>query len=139
VALNFLQHLSGIATFTRRFVDAVAGTGVAILDTRKTTPGWRRLEKQAVAAGGGVNHRMGLYDAFLIKENHVAAAGGIRAAVEAARRWHKVPAAPAGTQPAIEPAGATPAIEIEVRDQRELLEALDAGAARVLLDNMTPD
>ncbi len=120
VALNFLQHLSGIATHTRRFVDAVAGTGVTILDTRKTLPGLRRLEKQAVAAGGGSNHRMGLYDAMLIKENHVAAAGGIRAAVEAARRTAKD-------------------VEVEVRNGEELEEALAAGAVRVLLDNMTPE
>ena len=122
VALNFLQHLSGIATHTRRFVDAVAGTGVTILDTRKTTPGLRRLEKQAVVAGGGANHRLGLYDAVLIKENHVAAAGGIRRAVEAARR-----------------ATASVQAQVEVRHPQELAEALDAGAARVLLDNMTPE
>ncbi len=121
VALNFLQRLSGIATHTRRFVDAVAGTGVTILDTRKTTPGLRRLEKQAVGAGGGSNHRLGLYDAVLIKENHVAAAGGIRAAVEAARRVAK-----------------SESVEVEVRNQQELAEALEAGAGRVLLDNMTP-
>ncbi len=122
VALNFIQRLSGIATLTRRFVDAVAGTGVTILDTRKTTPGLRRLEKWAVAAGGGSNHRFGLYDAPLIKENHVSAAGGIRRAVKA------VGAA----------VGAALNIEVEVRDQSELAEALDAGAHRVLLDNMTP-
>jgi len=120
VALNFIQRLSGIATLTRRFVDAVAGTGVTILDTRKTTPGLRRLEKQAVAAGGGGNHRMGLYDAILIKENHVAAAGGISAAVAAASR---------GPYP----------VEVEVRSLEELEEALEAGAARLLLDNMTPE
>ena len=119
VALNFVQHLSGIATLTRRFVDAVDGTGAVILDTRKTTPGWRRLEKLAVAAGGGQNHRMGLWDAVLIKENHVKAAGGIRAAVAATRK-----------------VGAP--VEIEVRDRNELHEALEAGAARILLDNMTP-
>lgn len=118
VALNFLQRLSGIATLTRRFVDAVAGTGVTILDTRKTTPGWRALEKRAVTAGGGTNHRMGLYDAVLIKENHIAAAGGIRAAIQAARRVSE-------------------RMEIEVRNRDELSEALEAGAARVLLDNMT--
>ena len=120
VALNFIQRLSGIATLTRRFVDAVEGTGVTILDTRKTTPGLRELEKQAVAAGGGRNHRMGLYDAILIKENHVAAAGGIRAAVAAANR---------GPYP----------VEVEVRNLEELDEALEAGAARLLLDNMTPE
>jgi nicotinate-nucleotide pyrophosphorylase (carboxylating) len=120
VALNFIQRLSGIATLTRRFVDAVEGTGVTILDTRKTTPGLRKLEKQAVAAGGGRNHRLGLYDAILIKENHVAAAGGIRAAVAAANR---------GPYP----------VEVEVRNLEELDEALEAGAARLLLDNMTPE
>ena len=120
VALNFIQRLSGIATLTRRFVDAVEGTGVTILDTRKTTPGLRKLEKQAVAAGGGRNHRLGLYDTILIKENHVAAAGGIRAAVAAANR---------GPYP----------VEVEVRNLEELDEALEAGAARLLLDNMTPE
>jgi nicotinate-nucleotide pyrophosphorylase (carboxylating) len=119
VALNFLQHLSGIATLTARFVDAVAGTNVRMLDTRKTTPGWRRLEKMAVAAGGGVNHRMGLWDGVLIKENHVVAAGGIRAAVQAARHCGK-------------------SIGVEVRNPDELRQALEAGANRVLLDNMAP-
>ena len=85
VALNFLQRLSGIATLARRFVDAVAGTGCRVLDTRKTTPGLRRLEKMAAAAGGVTNHRMGLYDAILIKNNHIAAAGGVRQAIENAR------------------------------------------------------
>ena len=85
VALNFLQRLSGIATLTAQFVDAVAGTNAVILDTRKTTPGWRALEKYAVRMGGGSNHRMGLYDMVLIKDNHIDAAGGITAAVEAVR------------------------------------------------------
>ncbi len=119
VALNFLQRLSGIATLTRKFVDAVEGTGVKILDTRKTTPGWRKLEKMAVAAGGGTNHRMGLWDAVLIKENHVAAAGGIRQAVEAARRVR-------------------PDVEVEVRNLDELRQALETRANWVLLDNMSP-
>ncbi len=119
VALNFLQRLSGIATLTRHFVDAVAGTGVTILDTRKTTPGLRLLEKRAVAAGGGTNHRIGLFDAVLIKENHIAAAGGIRQAVEAAR-------------------AAAAEVEVEIRNEDELRQALAAGAGRVLLDNMTP-
>lgn len=122
VALNFLGHLSGIATMTRRFVDAVAGTGAAILDTRKTTPGLRHLEKLAVAAGGGTNHRRGLYDGVLIKENHVMVAGGIRKALEAARGR-----VPAGIE-----------VEIEVRNLEELREALEAGAKSVLLDNFTP-
>jgi nicotinate-nucleotide pyrophosphorylase (carboxylating) len=118
-ALNFLGHLSGIATLTARFVEAVAGTGARILDTRKTTPGLRALEKAAVAAGGGVNHRLGLYDAILIKENHIALAGGVAKAVYAARR----------AQPEL-------AIEIECRNLDEVAYALGVGAERLLLDNM---
>jgi nicotinate-nucleotide pyrophosphorylase (carboxylating) len=118
-ALNFLGHLSGIATHTARFVEAVAGTGARILDTRKTTPGLRALEKAAVAAGGGRNHRIGLYDAILIKENHVALAGGVAKAVYAAHAAH--PDLP---------------IEIEVRDLDETAYALGTGANRLLLDNM---
>jgi nicotinate-nucleotide pyrophosphorylase (carboxylating) len=119
VALNFLQRLSGVATLARRYVDAIAGTGCRILDTRKTTPGLRRLEKMAAAAGGVTNHRMGLYDAILIKNNHIAAAGGVRQAMENAR-------------------GAGLPIEIEVRTREELEEALAAGATHLLLDNLTP-
>jgi len=119
VALNFLQHLGGIATLARRYADAVAGTGCRVLDTRKTTPGLRRLEKMAAAAGGVMNHRMGLYDAILIKNNHIAAAGGVRQAIENAR------------------AAGLP-IEIEVRTRAELEEAIDAGATHLLLDNLTP-
>jgi nicotinate-nucleotide pyrophosphorylase (carboxylating) len=119
VALNFLQRLGGIATLAKRFVDAVAGTGCRILDTRKTTPGLRRLEKMAAAAGGVVNHRMGLFDAILIKNNHIATAGGVRPALERAR---------ASNLP----------IEIEVRSRQELEEALAAGATHLLLDNLTP-
>jgi nicotinate-nucleotide pyrophosphorylase (carboxylating) len=118
-ALNFLGHLSGIATLTARFVEAVAGTGARILDTRKTTPGLRALEKAAVAAGGGHNYRIGLYDAILIKENHVAAAGGIARAVHAART----------AQPEL-------AVEVEVRDLEEVAYALGTGADILLLDNM---
>ena len=118
-ALNFLARLSGIATATARAVAALAGTGARILDTRKTTPGLRVLEKDAVAAGGGVNHRRGLYDAILIKENHIAMAGGITAAVHAARDY--APSLP---------------LEVEVRDAAEIDEALAAGATRLLLDNM---
>ena len=121
-ALNFLAHLSGIATATALAVRALEGTGARVLDTRKTTPGLRALEKAAVAAGGGVNHRFGLYDAILIKENHIAAAGGIVAAVTAARRH--APDLP---------------LEVEVRDAGEIEEALTAGAQRLLLDNMTPE
>jgi nicotinate-nucleotide pyrophosphorylase (carboxylating) len=119
VALNFLQRLSGIATLAHRYVDAVAGTRCRILDTRKTTPGLRRLEKLAAAAGGVMNHRMGLYDAILIKNNHIVAAGGVRPAIERARR--------AGLP-----------IEIEVRTLEELDEALECGAERLLLDNLSP-
>lgn len=119
-ALNFIQRLSGIATLTRRFVDAVGDARVGILDTRKTTPGLRRLEKMAVRAGGGRNHRMGLYDMVLVKENHIAVAGGIAAAVRAARAH-----APTGT-----------AIEVEVRDLAELDQALALEPDRILLDNM---
>jgi nicotinate-nucleotide pyrophosphorylase (carboxylating) len=121
VALNFLQRLSGIATFTRQFVDAVAGTGARIYDTRKTTPGWRTLERYAVRAGGGVNHRFDLASQVLIKDNHLAALDGdVHAAVRRARDL-----APAGTP-----------IEVEC-DRREQVEAaLDAGADIILFDNM---
>jgi nicotinate-nucleotide pyrophosphorylase (carboxylating) len=120
-ALNLLCHLSGVATLTARFARAVAGTGATILDTRKTTPGMRSLEKAAVAAGGGLNHRMGLYDAFLIKENHVAVAGGLAEAIRRAR----------AASPDVE-------IEIECRSAAEVDEALESGADRLLLDNMGP-
>jgi nicotinate-nucleotide pyrophosphorylase (carboxylating) len=119
-ALNFLARLSGIATATACAVAALEGTGARVLDTRKTTPGLRALEKAAVAAGGGTNHRVGLFDAVLIKENHIAVAGGIGAAVAAAR----------------ERAGAL-ALEVEVRNPAEIDEALAAGAPRLLLDNMS--
>jgi nicotinate-nucleotide pyrophosphorylase (carboxylating) len=117
-ALNLIGHLSGVATLTGRWVDAVAGTGAAIRDTRKTTPGLRALEKYAVRCGGGVNHRLGLGDAALIKDNHVAAAGGLTAAVEAVRK-----AAP------------DIALEVECDTLDQLREALDAGVELVLLDN----
>jgi nicotinate-nucleotide pyrophosphorylase (carboxylating) len=119
-ALNFLTHLSGIATATARAVAALDGTGARVLDTRKTIPGLRELEKQAVKAGGGENHRHGLYDQVLIKENHIAMAGGMGAAVRAARAY--APALP---------------LEVEVRDGAEIDEALAAGATRLLLDNMS--
>ncbi len=120
-ALNFLAHLSGVATMAARAAREVQGTGATVLDTRKTTPGLRALEKAAVAAGGATNHRAGLYDAILIKENHIAAAGGLAQAIERARA-----AAPelAGT------------LEVEVRDSDEIEQALAAGAPRLLLDNM---
>jgi len=120
-ALNFLGHLSGVATMAKRAVREVQGTGAKVLDTRKTTPGLRALEKAAVAAGGASNHRAGLYDAILIKENHIAAAGGIAAAIARARE-----AAP----------GLAATLEVEVRDAGEIEQALAAGAPRLLLDNM---
>jgi nicotinate-nucleotide pyrophosphorylase (carboxylating) len=146
VALNFLQRLSGVATLARQYADAVAGTACRVLDTRKTTPGLRALEKRAAAAGGVTNHRMGLFDAILIKNNHIAAAGGIRAALQNAGQWPDpsvgqaiLPASPlsSGLKPAARPAGSLP-IEIEVRTLAELHEALDAGAQHLLLDNLTP-
>jgi nicotinate-nucleotide pyrophosphorylase (carboxylating) len=119
VALNFVQRLSGVATLARQFADAVRGTGCRVLDTRKTTPGLRALEKAAAAAGGVTNHRMGLHDAILIKNNHIAAAGGVRNALERARDSRLD-------------------IEIEVRTRAELHEALDCGAKHLLLDNLSP-
>jgi nicotinate-nucleotide pyrophosphorylase (carboxylating) len=121
-ALNLLGRLSGVATLTARCVRAVEGTGAQILDTRKTTPGLRALEKAAVAAGGGTNHRAGLYDMVLIKENHAALAGGVGAAVRAAReRFPELP------------------LEVECRTLAEVDEALAAGAPMILLDNMDAD
>ena len=122
-ALNFLQTLSAVATATRRYVDTVSGTRAAILDTRKTLPGLRVAQKYAVQTGGGVNHRMGLYDGVLIKENHIAAAGGVTATLEAART--------------LAPPGVWIQIEVETLDQ--LRVALTAGATLILLDNMTLD
>ncbi len=121
-ALNFLQRLSGVATLTARCVHAVRGTNAKILDTRKTTPGLRMLEKAAVAAGGGTNHRAGLYDAILIKENHAALAGGVGEAVRLARAR-----------------GLNVALEVEARSLDEVDEALAAGAPWIMLDNMSPD
>jgi nicotinate-nucleotide pyrophosphorylase (carboxylating) len=118
-ALNFVQRLSGIATLANAYVRAVEGTNCRILDTRKTTPGLRRLEKMATAAGGAVNHRMGLYDAVLIKNNHIVAAGGVRAALD----WTRQAGVP---------------VEIEIRTRAELDEALECGAAHLLLDNLSP-
>lgn len=119
-ALNFLQTLSATATTTATFVRAVEGTGARILDTRKTIPGLRAAQKYAVRTGGGTNHRAGLFDAILIKENHIKSAGGIRTALDAARQ-----------------SGDDILIEVEVETQDELLEALNAGAARILLDNFS--
>ena len=119
-ALNVLQHLSGVATTARRYVEAVRGTGAVILDTRKTVPGLRRAEKYAVACGGATNHRMGLYDRVLIKDNHIESAGGIAAAVRAARSRGIPPRR----------------IQVEVSTLEELREALAAGVHRIMLDNM---
>ena len=123
VALNFLQRCSGIATLTRAMVGAVEGTGIAVLDTRKTTPGLRFLEKYAVVMGGGKNHRFGLYDGILIKENHIRAAGGIEAAVSRVRSGLDSPQR----------------IEVEVSNLEELEQVLGVGVEAILLDNMTPE
>lgn len=120
-ALNFVQHLSGIATLTRAYADAIAGTGATLLDTRKTIPGLRLLEKYAVRMGGGANHRMGLHDAILIKDNHIAVVGGVTEAVRRAR------------------AAGHDYIEVEVDSIDQIEPALEAGATRLLLDNMGPD
>jgi nicotinate-nucleotide pyrophosphorylase (carboxylating) len=118
-ALNFLGRLCGIATFTRRFVDAVAGTGCSVVDTRKTLPGWRSLDKYATAIGGAGNHRMGLYDGILLKDNHIAAAGGTALAVKAA-----LAAAPASLR-----------VQVEVESEADAMAAIEAGADSLLLDN----
>jgi len=122
-ALNFLQMLSAVATATRRYVAAVAGTRAKIVDTRKTLPGLRVAEKYAVRVGGGINHRMGLYDAIMLKENHIAAFGGVRPAIAAAQKA----------------AGPGIWIQVEVETPDQLREALEAGATMILLDNMSPE
>ena len=121
-ALNFLQLLSAVATQTRAMVQALEGSRAVLLDTRKTLPGLRKAQKYAVRVGGGSNHRMGLYDAILLKENHIAAAGGVRPALRAARKH-----------------GGDLPVTVEVRNKDELAEALDAGAGWVMLDNFSPD
>ena len=121
VSLNFLQRLSGIATLARAYVDEIAGTKATVLDTRKTTPGLRRLEKMAAHAGGATNHRMGLFDAILIKNNHITLAGGVKNAIERAQST-----------------GGDLPIEVEVRTRGEIVDALSLGVSRLLLDNMTP-
>jgi nicotinate-nucleotide pyrophosphorylase (carboxylating) len=146
-ALNFLAHLCGIATLTRRFVEQLAGTHTRIRDTRKTTPGLRALEKYAVKTGGGTNHRFGLYDAILIKENHIAIAGGVKAALDRAHAYASLKMAAPRAASAYDAAGLDPemvgpgplSVQIEVRNEAELREALEAGAESVLLDNMTPE
>lgn len=120
VALNFLTRLSGVATLTRKFVEAVSGTSTRILDTRKTTPGWRMLEKGAVLAGGGANHRVGLYDMVLVKDNHIVGAGGITPAVKRVQAMNNLGLL----------------VEVEVTTLEELRELLPLGVDRVLLDNM---
>lgn len=145
-ALNFLAHLGGIATLTRRFVEQLAGTRAKIRDTRKTTPGLRRLEKYAVKMGGGTNHRIGLYDAILLKENHIALAGGVKQALDQAHAYASSQIVPRAMS-AYEAAGSADRatrgtslpIQIEVRGESELREALGAGAESVVLDNMTPE
>jgi nicotinate-nucleotide pyrophosphorylase (carboxylating) len=122
VALNFLARLSGVATMTAKYADVLRGTGVVLLDTRKTTPGMRLLEKYAVGIGGGANHRIGLWDMALIKENHITAAGGIGPAVSSVRKGY----------PDL-------SVEVEVRNLDELNEALEADVDRVMLDNMSID
>lgn len=120
VALNFLQRLSGVATVANKYVEAIEGTKARILDTRKTTPGLRRLEKMAAEAGGAVNHRLGLFDAVLIKNNHITAAGGVKQALQRSSKFDG-------------------RVEIEVRTRAELEEALDSGAKHLLLDNLSPE
>jgi nicotinate-nucleotide pyrophosphorylase (carboxylating) len=121
--LNFLTRLCGVATLTRRFVDTVEGTGARIVDTRKTLPGWRALDKFATAVGGAVNHRLGLFDGILLKDNHIALAGGLELAVKAA-----VAAAPDNLR-----------IQVEVESEEDALAAVEAGIDFLLLDNRTPD
>jgi nicotinate-nucleotide pyrophosphorylase (carboxylating) len=122
-ALNFLMRMCGVATCTRRFVDAVAGTGARIVDTRKTLPGWRSLDKYAAAIGGATNHRAGLFDGILLKDNHIAAAGGLEAAIKAA-----LTSAPDGLR-----------IQVEVESEADAITAVDAGIDFLLLDNCSPD
>ncbi|WP_297082980.1 carboxylating nicotinate-nucleotide diphosphorylase [uncultured Demequina sp.] len=120
--LNFLSRASGIATHTRRWADALEGTGAQVLDTRKTSPGLRELEKYAVRAGGGVNKRIGLYDCAMVKDNHIAAAGSVAEAIRAiAARFPEVP------------------VQVEVESEDQVREAIDAGARFLMLDNMSPD
>lgn len=122
-ALNFLMRLCGVATHTRRFVSAVAGTGASIVDTRKTLPGWRVLDKYATAVGGAINHRVGLFDGILLKDNHVALAGGVALAVKSA-----LAAAPENLR-----------VQVEVESLDDAIAAVEAGAEFLLLDNRTPD
>jgi nicotinate-nucleotide pyrophosphorylase (carboxylating) len=142
-ALNFLAHLSGIATLTRKFVERLAGTNARIRDTRKTTPGLRLLEKYAVKMGGGTNHRIGLYDAVLLKENHIALAGSVKQALGQAHAYTALHARSSAmtayeeTEPPSRTPGTPLPVQIEVRDLNELRQAVEAGADSVLLDNMS--
>lgn len=146
-ALNFLGHLGGIATLTHKFVGELAGTNTKIRDTRKTTPGLRLLEKYAVKMGGGTNHRIGLFDTILLKENHIALAGGVTAALDQAHAFASSQMNPramtayeaVGTPASADGASCGLSIQIEVRNEAELREALAAGAESVLLDNMSPE
>ena len=124
--LNIMQRMSGIATTTARYQQQLAGTGARVLDTRKTTPGMRLLEKEAVKIGGGMNHRIGLFDMILIKDNHVDFAGGIQKAVDAAKQYCRAK-------------GKELKIEVEVRNNEEIKQALAAGVDRIMLDNFTPE
>jgi len=146
VALNFLAHLSGIATLTRRFVKQLADTKAKIRDTRKTTPGLRAFEKYAVRMGGGTNHRFGLHDAILLKENHITLAGGVKASLDKSHAYaaaqvplREMSAYEATASPGRTTRGSSFSIQIEVKNAEELREALGAGAESVLLDNMTPE
>lgn len=134
-ALNFLAHLSGIASLTNQFVKKIEGTSCRILDTRKTTPGWRYLEKAAVVHGGGHNHRYGLYDMILIKDNHIASAGSVAEAVRRAKEYM----ASTEFRMQFKVKAEKIAIEVEVTNEQELTEAIDAGVNRLLLDNQSPE
>jgi nicotinate-nucleotide pyrophosphorylase (carboxylating) len=142
-ALNFLAHMSGIATLTHEFVEKLAGTSTRIRDTRKTTPGLRLLEKYAVKMGGGTNHRIGLYDAVLLKENHIVLAGGVKQALGQAHAYTALHARPSAmtsyeeTDPPSRTPGTPLPVQIEVRNRDELRQAIEAGADSVLLDNMS--
>ncbi len=132
-ALNFLAHLSGVATLTAKFVDRVGGTSCRILDTRKTTPAWRLPEKIAVVHGGGYNHRFGLYDMILIKDNHIAAAGSVKEAVRKTREYLTTP----DFRPQFELKDENIEIEVEVTSEQQLTEAIEVGVNRLLLDNQS--
>jgi len=132
-ALNFLAHLSGVATLTAQFVDRVRGASCRILDTRKTTPGWRLLEKMAVVYGGGYNHRFGLYDMILIKDNHIAAAGSVKEAVRKTREYLTTP----DFRLQFELKDENIEIEVEVTSEQQLTEAIEVGVNRLLLDNQS--